>query len=344
MEPRYERNIDEISDRFDDSLNAFDQANLFTGPSLYFHQQTIAFRKTHLHVTEAIYDQSLMEALYATLTAWGMHRMGKTQAKLCDFHRMWNSFKQAAEFLQGFENYRLMDLSENEISTITAAVWAAISQLEVGIGQVKLVGGAKALHHILPDLVPPIDREYTLQVLLGNKRIKETGWQEFALVFPQLHQMARRNRERVLQALAHRGGMNSSATKILDNALIGYRLLKKQNTPAPAVPLEKAERGRRVMQTGIPTTIPEQILIAMQQLTTAGKMRFSRVDIRDTLQIQSDVFNASYNPIIQAMRIDQPGGAPNIAPKYQGVFRQIERGVYELTEYGLKLIGRIRSK
>lgn len=85
-------------------------------------------------------------------------------------------------------------------------------------------------------------------------------------------------------------------------------------------------------------TIPEQILDAVRLLTSKGKIRFSRVDIRDTLQIPRDVFEASYNPIIQGMRLDQPGGAPAVARKYRYVFQQVERGLYELTEHGIDII------
>ena len=38
------------------------------------------------------------------------------------------------------------------------------------------------------------------------------------------------------------------------------------------------------------------------------------------------------------MRIDHPGGAPNVGSKFEGVFKNVGYGIYELTEYGEKLI------
>src|SRR5260221_103336 len=48
----------------------------------------------------------------------------------------------------------------------TAALWELSSTLGIVENQAKLVAGTKALHHILPELVVPMDREYT-QLLFG---------------------------------------------------------------------------------------------------------------------------------------------------------------------------------
>ena len=44
--------------------------NLFVGPSLYFHQKAL-----ECYEKEFLSDRHL-EYVYATLVAWGMHRMG----------------------------------------------------------------------------------------------------------------------------------------------------------------------------------------------------------------------------------------------------------------------------
>ncbi len=84
-------------------------------------------------------------------------------------------------------------------------------------------------------------------------------------------------------------------------------------------------------------TIAEQIMRAVHQLETRGKKIFERKDIRDELGISQDQMQASYSPIFQGMRVDQPGGAPNVGQKYEGIFIRIEYGKFKLTEKGLKL-------
>ena len=51
----------------------------FFGPSLYFHQKALEFQQkdflSNIHI----------EYVYATLVAWGMHRMGPNGAKMPDY-------------------------------------------------------------------------------------------------------------------------------------------------------------------------------------------------------------------------------------------------------------------
>jgi len=36
----------------------------------------------------------------------------------------------------------------------------------------SIVGNSKVMHHMMPNIVPPIDREYTLRYLRGNTNIR----------------------------------------------------------------------------------------------------------------------------------------------------------------------------
>lgn len=80
-----------------------------------------------------------------------------------------------------------------------------------------------------------------------------------------------------------------------------------------------------------------QILQAVASLTRADAV-FTREEIRQTLHIERDLWHASYSPIFQAMRADQPGGAPTIEVRYRGVFRRVAHGQHTLTEYGQQLL------
>ena len=62
----------------------------FGGPCVYFHHECL--RAGH----EAFLSERHVEMLYATLTAWGMHRMGdaeKTKTKLTEW-RVFSSWCQ----------------------------------------------------------------------------------------------------------------------------------------------------------------------------------------------------------------------------------------------------------
>lgn len=86
-------------------------------------------------------------------------------------------------------------------------------------------------------------------------------------------------------------------------------------------------------------TIPEEIMQGVTKIVMQnGKTTFTRAEIRKQLGIEEGIWNASYNPTFQGMRLDQPGGTPKVNEKFRDVFRQIKHGEHTLTEYGKQLI------
>lgn len=86
----------------------------------------------------------------------------------------------------------------------------------------KLVAGTKTLHHLLPDLVVPMDRAWTGRFF----QLHPPEWQDqdnqrrtFRRVYGHLADVARRtNPDQYVTG----EGWHTSRTKILDNALIGF--------------------------------------------------------------------------------------------------------------------------
>ncbi|MEO8391573.1 MAG: hypothetical protein ABI700_01145 [Chloroflexota bacterium] len=86
-------------------------------------------------------------------------------------------------------------------------------------------------------------------------------------------------------------------------------------------------------------TIPQQIMTGVGGLIRqSGREVFTRKDIRNQLGVESHLWKNSYNPTFQGMRIDEPGGAPDLGERFQGVFRRVSHGKYQLTDYGNKLL------
>ena len=85
-------------------------------------------------------------------------------------------------------------------------------------------------------------------------------------------------------------------------------------------------------------THAEQILQAVAMLNRQGKTVFTRDEIRCVVGTGRDEWQAGYTAVFQGMRSDHPGGAPKVREKFRGVFRQVERGRYALTDYGQQLI------
>ncbi len=82
-------------------------------------------------------------------------------------------------------------------------------------------------------------------------------------------------------------------------------------------------------------THAEQILHAVAVLITQeGQETFTRNDVRCQLGVDPEVWLESYTATFQAMRVDQPGGAPAISDTYRGMFKRVARGIYVLTPRG----------
>jgi len=85
-------------------------------------------------------------------------------------------------------------------------------------------------------------------------------------------------------------------------------------------------------------TRAEEIARAVASIMKEKRSPFARLDVRDKLGLSSEEWLWEYAAIFQGMRIDHPDIAPNIGSKFEGVFKNVGYGIYELTEYGEKLI------
>lgn len=224
-DPYISRQTDALTTHFSDCLAAFENSHIFSGPSVYFHQKTIALRKKHKRADKAIDDPVFMESLYATLTAWDMHHLGNTHARLVEYGPFCASFQRMKEDIQYMDQFNMPELTMGDGPFLPQFFWEIISELEVSVGAAKLIGGPKALHHLIPNVLPPIDREYTLRFLLNSSRVKRDGREELNKIWPYLVTINFQNTNKIKRALSRGGFMNTSYSKVIDNAIVGARLL-----------------------------------------------------------------------------------------------------------------------
>jgi hypothetical protein len=145
-------------------------------------------------------------------TVW--HKLRSLEPEQED--RLWRSIEA------GEMEYRL-DRNSGRVDVLIAGgssddtvdrLWRFIASAEIVDNRAKVVAGTKTLHHILPDLAPPMDREWTghffewsLNDLQNRQRqIFDDGFRAFV-------EMARE-----VQPFRYVGeGWRTSATKLLDN-------------------------------------------------------------------------------------------------------------------------------
>lgn len=157
----YSEKIQQILQKAETYHQAYYRSEVFGTPCLYFHLQAL---KTRQDPTSTKH----LEYVYATLISWGMHRLGKGGSKMRDFGTFFESIKPLKDNILKAQIFDCNEMDEDK--------WAIIETIFKGIqvmdSQTSLVGNSKAMHHMLPNIIPPIDRTYTLSFLHGNTIIR----------------------------------------------------------------------------------------------------------------------------------------------------------------------------
>jgi len=95
--------------------------------------------------------------LYATLQRWGIGARGSRLLTLREFSA---SLRDCEQQIVEFESLRIDDIALDVAGT-SRRLMELIKRLRLVDNKASLVPCTKALHHLLPDLVVPVDREYT---------------------------------------------------------------------------------------------------------------------------------------------------------------------------------------
>jgi hypothetical protein len=139
----------------------------FGGPSIYFHTEAIQAQKT------SFLSDRHIEMIYATLASWGMHRMGNpedTKAKMVEFSKFKKSIldnkDKLGQLFPATMNYCSPKQYEEHLELLKDVYFS----LKVSISDSTIVAHSKTLAHILPNLIPPIDRQYTIRFFTQGNR------------------------------------------------------------------------------------------------------------------------------------------------------------------------------
>jgi len=215
---QYELMVNDILENADNYHQAYYQAEVFSGPSLYFHLRALETQTEDLSLIH-------LEYVYAALTAWGMHRMGKRGAKMQEFEAFYHSVIDLRD--------RIRQAREFSIPNMDNGKWACVEEIFKGINVMasgtKLVGNSKAMHHMMPNIIPPIDRQYTLLFLRGNKNIKsdfEYQWQLMKGIIsnffiPIACNDAFQQKVKMWMGRKDKFPWDTSTLKVIDNLVVG---------------------------------------------------------------------------------------------------------------------------
>jgi hypothetical protein len=216
---------------FPNCVTAYDERVPFTGEQLAAHRETIDLRRQAGGVRAAVNDPRFVTSLYRTLKAWGL---GVRASELVSEDAFGEALTTAVPVLEFFESYRI---DGDPPADCTDQLWQIISSLGVVENKAKLVAGTKTLHHLLPDLVVPMDGEWTGKFF----QLHAPEWQapgDQRRTFRRVYRDFIRIADQVRPEQYVTGqGWRTSLTKILDNALIGFCKLHPQGVQPGMTPL-----------------------------------------------------------------------------------------------------------
>jgi hypothetical protein len=214
---------DVLVQHFPKWLAYYDAHGPFRKPEqLNSHRRTIELRFRWGSAAAAIEDDNFLESLYRTLQAWGI---GMRASRLKPFDDFCRILRRLGDAIANFETTTLDDPGL-QIGTTAEALWSVIEKVSIVENAAVVVSATKTLHHILPDLVVPIDREYTKMFFGWHNPKFQYGQRECfveaLVVFANIAQA-------VHPAQYVGAGWRSSRTKVIDNAVVGLiQALKTQ--------------------------------------------------------------------------------------------------------------------
>jgi hypothetical protein len=223
--------LKDLAVSFPDYLIVYRNRGPFSKAQLGAHLNALERRSTFVSAEDAVADDAFADLVREVLGQWGVGTRG---AQLVSAELFRAEFEKLAPRLEHLNHARIDD-ADLDPEQVESAVYDLIDSISLvtKYGEPvknRLVSGTKALHHVLPNLVPPVDREYT-QTFFGwhNPEFQYNPRECFKVIFLALVEVAR---DVGLDRFRGDGWMSSPA-KILDNAIVGFCVkhgLKSQST------------------------------------------------------------------------------------------------------------------
>lgn len=200
---------------------AFSRKPAFDKPAqLATHLKAIAIRHELGSAQAALHDSHFLDALHQTLRAWGIGSRGSRLLPVRDFAE---SLEKNEAEIAALDTVSL-DSPSLDVVDIGPRVWRLIKSLRLVNNKAALVPATKALHHLLPRLVVPMDRAYT-RPFFGwhGPEFQNRQAQCFEHAFGAFHRVAlAANPAQYVGA-----GWNTSVSKVIDNAVVGVFVVSK---------------------------------------------------------------------------------------------------------------------
>jgi hypothetical protein len=156
--------------------------------------------------------------------------MGPGNAKLRELAEIRDSVRAQARRLDELAALDITMVGQAETASVVERVWSVLTALRVSVAAAQIVANSKALHHLLPALMPPMDREYTYRFFYDRTMLSVDERTAFSEMFTRMVGVARA-RGSVIRGVMD-DAWNTGPAKVVDNAIVGY-LIAQEGAPPP---------------------------------------------------------------------------------------------------------------
>jgi hypothetical protein len=153
--------------------------------------------------------------------------MGPRGSKMQSFETFCQSIEPLQDQIAQAQQFDSGQMTQQQWSVLRS-IFQSIRIMATGT---SLVGNSKVMHHMMPNIVPPIDREYTLRYLRGNINISnnlDSEWEIMKEIIsdffaPAASDQGLIQRARRWIASPDEYPWDTSIFKVIDNLIIGAR-------------------------------------------------------------------------------------------------------------------------
>lgn len=214
--PDVEDRTSHLIEGFSTYLIAFNQKPPFNNLQFQVHALAIERLRQLGGPGPALADDNFLRILRRVLVNWGL---GVRGSKLLEENSFNITLRAHANEITSL-NRATVDGDEHSFGVALETLQRLLTELVIVRNEAKIVAVSKTLHHLIPDLLPPIDRTYTgaffglhpARFQYGQERLFRTIFLTFRRVALEVEPLQ----------FVGRAPWNTSRTKVIDNAMIGF--------------------------------------------------------------------------------------------------------------------------
>lgn len=211
--------VKELCENFEDYLAEFNRDPLYND-TLCKHKNLLKMRVKLGGAAKSIDSDDYLHDLRDMLVAWGMDSRGACLRECGLFPGYVRAYRSRIRSLESVGLAEIDGIFNNLADITQDSLWKTIQGMKLSRTGSQMVTGAKALHHLLPQLMPPIDVTYTGKFFhYHNYSSPDQAEEAFKLM---LSYFARIAGKVDLGQYVGTTDWATSESKLIDNAIIGY--------------------------------------------------------------------------------------------------------------------------